>query len=54
MAFFSSVDKHNPNLQDFLVYIFCYDKKRKIYLTENGENIKNMILHNISPYITED
>ncbi len=28
---------NNPSPHDLIIYIFCYDKKKKCFLTENGD-----------------
>ena len=54
VAFISTMLFSNPNKHNLTVFLFCYDKNKRRFLTEEGKRNRNIILKNIEPYMTED
>ncbi len=53
MAYISS-SFGNPNKHNLTIYLFCYDKIQRRFLTEDGKRHQNIILRNIEPYMTKE
>ncbi|KAL4481014.1 hypothetical protein ABPG72_014482 [Tetrahymena utriculariae] len=50
----SSSGKINPNLQECIIFLFSIDMKKKVYLTESGDQNKRIILNNIAHLMNEE
>ena len=50
----SADGKINPNLSECIIFLFSIDLNKKVYLTENGDQNKRIILNNIAFLMTEE
>ena len=54
VAYISAQPFGNPNKHSLTVFLFCYDKNKRRFLTEDWKRHQSIILTQIEPYMSKD